>query len=240
MKNKIIAVGDLHTEWSHLNALIAKKRPKIVWQCGDFGYWPRFHNTNALGPTSKRKFNQYGIKPGNCKVYWCDGNHEDHWAIKNDLLDKGVNEIQPNVFYMKRGSTLELPDGRIVLFMGGAESIDKAERTLGHDWFPEEVITQADIENLPNKIDIVISHTCTIDMYRTIMRDRQGDTYRQYKGVDPSLHALQYIFERYEPSLWYFGHFHMFKQGKIGNTHWTALDMPKNEGRWWISLPERR
>ena len=45
---------------------------------------------------------------------------------------------------------LGLPDGRIVLFMGGADSIDKKYRKIGFDWFPEELITQKDIYELPD------------------------------------------------------------------------------------------
>jgi len=61
---------------------------------------------------------------------------------------------------MKRGSVLKLPDKRNILFIGGALSIDKKQRTIGYDWFPQETISQKNIFELPDeKIDIVISHT---------------------------------------------------------------------------------
>ena len=51
---------------------------------------------------------------------------------------------------------MALPDGRTVLFMGGALSVDKAWRTPGYDWFPEESITTGDLDRLPDvHVDIV-------------------------------------------------------------------------------------
>jgi len=43
---------------------------------------------------------------------------------------------------MPRGSTFTLPDGSVVMFFGGANSIDQEYRTFGIDWFPEEAITR--------------------------------------------------------------------------------------------------
>ncbi len=121
--------------------------------------------------------------------------------------------------------------------MGGADSIDKAARKLGIDWYPDEVISHSDVADLPDvDIDIVISHTCTVDMYKILMKIL--DPWRTNSGGDPSLHALQLVFETYRPTFWYFGHFHMFMSGSIRGTHWTALDMPQHVGRWWIPLPK--
>ena len=137
---KTIVMGDVHGDHGRLNAFINKKQPKMILQCGDFGYWPRIKKEMING--SLRDYPQPKVK--DTKVYWADGNHEDHWSLKN--IES--NEIWPNVFYMKRGSVLTLEDGRNVLFMGGAVSIDKHMRTAGHDWFPEETIDNNDFNNL--------------------------------------------------------------------------------------------
>lgn len=211
----ILVLGDIHGEWGRLNDIINKKKPNIVLQVGDFGYWP------SLFP------NIENIKNGGCKIYWCDGNHEDHWALRS--LEN--SEILPNVFYMKRGSTLTLPDGRVVMFMGGAESIDKASRMIGRDWFPEEIITQSDITGLPDiKIDIVISHTCPTEFDLKI-----GNPWLQEKFKDPSRLALSYILHKYRPDWWYFGHFHVWREGKYDNCNWTCLHYAGNTN-WWVLL----
>jgi len=228
MEDKILVVGDLHGEWELLNRLINKKQPDIILQCGDFGYWPKQSGTTLLSPTRigfsgqplpKKKWFLDGIKNHNCKIYWCDGNHEDHWELK-----KVTNtEILPNVFYMPRGSVLTLPDGRNVLFMGGAESTDRHVRTIGFDWFPEETITQTDLHDLPDKkVDIVISHTCPEEFLYGLTLSA--------KFYDPSIKALSYILERYKPMQWFFGHFHCRKEGFAKGCYWTCLNMANRSG----------
>jgi len=214
--------------------LINKKQNKgltTILQCGDFGYWPKCHNTTAIsrqkcGNSLKQKrWNFYSIKPHDVKIYFCDGNHEDHDSL-NELIDNKT-PLQ-NVFFQKRGSYLTLPDGRNVLFMGGADSTDKDGRTPGYDWFPQETISQKDIYNLPDvKIDIIISHTCPIEF----------DIIRDTDPLEPaSRKALSYVLEKYNPPLWFFGHFHKFKTGICENTKWTALNHCWSGSRWWIEL----
>ena len=238
---KIFVMGDLHGDWNHLNTFINKKNPDIILQCGDFGYWPKFSGTTSIGkpiydsdglPTRMRNvWRLEDIKNKNTKIYFCDGNHEDHESLKN--LES--NEILPNVFYMKRGSTLTLPDGRIVLFMGGARSIDYRMRTPGIDWYPEETITQSDIYNLPDiKIDIIISHTCPLEFYKEIQSE-----FKFAKFNDPCYSALSYLLEMYKPSLWYFAHFHCCQEGQYKNTRWEMLGMSK-ETNWFTELKEKR
>jgi len=140
----ILVVGDLYGHFEALNDLVKGKQPDIILQVGDFGYWPPDDPELELGKT---------------KVYWCDGNHEDHDTL--DLIKRtGQLEVAPSCFYQPRGSILRLPDGRRVLFFGGAESMDKAHRNRREDWFPQELPTYLDFAKvLDAPVDIVISHT---------------------------------------------------------------------------------
>ena len=219
---KVLIVGDVHGRFGDLNALINRKNPDLVICCGDFGYWPHFDEQLNGGFSS--------IKTQGSKILWVDGNHEDHWSLR----DRKSDEIVPSVVYMPRGSTYTLDDGRNILFMGGADSIDKGFRKIGVDWFPEEVIRQRDIENLPDmKIDIVVSHTCPLEFLDIMLgHDRR-------KEVEPSNHALSYIYNKYMPDLWYFGHWHHYKKMGLKNTEFIALScLPQylGYGRWWIEL----
>jgi hypothetical protein len=217
----IIVVGDIHGDFGALNSLINKGQPQIVLQCGDFGYWPLFVQPDRYG-------NIATPKAGNCRVHWCDGNHEDHWRLR----DRRTDELWPNVFYQPRGSTLTLPDGRVVLFMGGADSYDKNTRLLGKDWFPEEVISFDDINKLDPKmhVDIVVSHTCPSKYMEHFMYDTTSLT------PDPSRHALSAIKDMYSPSLWYFAHWHRYRVKYLDGCKFTALNYPGNCGRWWVPL----
>ena len=219
---KVLIVGDIHNDFGQLNILINKKKPDIVICCGDFGYWPDIKGCKSLTD----------IKLQGCeKILWCDGNHENHWALN----ERKTNEMEPGIIYMPRGSTYTLPDGRVIMFMGGAHSIDKNMRTVGHDWFPEETITQKDMYNLPDvNVDIFITHTCPADLVKEL------SVYYPGKSYEPSNQALSTLWDIYKPDLWYFGHWHVFREGLLYNkTKWTVLSYPKSTDRWWTWLPEK-
>ena len=224
-KNKIIVVGDVHGEFGVFNSLMSKYQPEIVLQCGDFGYWPKMKGKTYLDGRGRIKKWETEVKNHNTKVYWAPGNHED-W----DSIDQITNyEIFPNVFYMKKGSTLELPDGRMVMFIGGGLSIDKAYRTPGIDWFPQEAITQKDIYDLPDiHVDIMITHAAPQEFKLFDLLT--------LKTEDPARKALSYVLEKYRPKKWFFGHYHQFDRGTFCGTEWTALGHTKGGMQWWVEL----
>lgn len=245
----IIVTGDIHGHWGPLNQLISKKKPKIVLQGGDLGWWPRFHGY----PKFRTRRDDYGrwIKPGDnygiktqgSELFFCPGNHEDWEEL---LLRTSVPaHLYGDVYYMKRGATLTLPDGRVVLFMGGAISVDKNDRTPGMNWFPQELIPYAEFYKLQEaglkKVDIVISHTCPNEFNYEVdvqLRKRPDYALWSYKFMDCSQQVLSAILEEYKPSLWYFGHFHVTAKGQHDNTKWFCLNYPGNGGRWWRYLQD--
>ena len=202
----------------------------MIIVCGDFGYFPHIENFN----------NQWkNIDTTHTKVLFCDGNHDDHWELRK-LKNLA---IAPNVFYQPRGSTYRLPDGRNILFMGGANSIDKERRTIGVSWWPEEVISQSDFQSLPEEyeenIDIFITHTCSNEIYDNFIQHKLGGRYTPRKDNDPSYHALSSLWEIYKPSQWFFGHFHINLNGTYKGTRWQALAAPLvGVGKWWIELTD--
>jgi hypothetical protein len=225
----IIVMGDVHGVWSKVNQLLNRHREiHMVLQAGDFGWWPKFHNLPVRTYTETwREWNQYGLKndPLDVLILFCEGNHEDL-----EDLETRINPIMPYVYHMKRGTKHYLgdDDGRTILFMGGAESTDKAVRTPGKDWFPQESITQQDIYLLPDiKIDIVVSHTAPyyFDIIDPTLEDNS-----------PSRAALNAVFDKYHPAKWYFGHFHTFKKGTYQGCEWTGLADVESQEQWWIEL----
>jgi hypothetical protein len=223
MNKKIIICGDTHGYWTSLNELIENHKPDEVWVCGDFGYWPRFEGKN-LGGVPNWKMD---IKTNNTIVRFCPGNHEDWEALRQHEKDNpGLDSIEvlPNVFYQKRGSYLELPDKRRVLFMGGAESIDKNYRIMGYDWFPDETISYSDVCQVFNqncKTHIVISHTCPIEFLPPTLK---------IVGNQTSMKMLSAIHEELRPDMWFFGHFHVSSRGRYEECNWFALNMEGEEG----------
>jgi predicted phosphodiesterase len=214
---KVLVVGDIHGYFDMLSRFLNKDETKYdyIFCCGDFGYWPGY-----------RRFEDIKLSE-NTKLFFADGNHERHDLLKN--LES--NEIIPNVFYMKRGSVLTI-ENKNILFFGGADSIDKAYRTPGHDWFPEENISYADMLNLPpetTKIDMVISHTCPTEF------DLKGIVFFKDKMKDTNRIYLSEILTLYRPSFWFFGHWHQCFEGKYLNTKWYGLDCIPNLG-WYKEI----
>lgn len=219
---KILIIGDVHGRFDRLYRLTKSVKSDIILQCGDFGFWPGHVNFDSL----------YRIdRP----LYWCDGNHEDHWAL-GDLVVP--NDILPSTcHFVKRGSVLTFA-GKDFLFMGGARSIDQHVRRHGIDWFPEEMITESDMWKLPepNKdrpIFAVISHTCP----------------RTWKHKIPNLisnfhdqceFALENILVEYAPEYWFHGHFHQTVTGVHLNTKWSCLaDIESSDCPYFLlDIPE--
>jgi len=227
----IVVCGDFHGNFNQINQFLCKK-PEIsmILQCGDFGWWPRFHNQSALTYSGRKEvWDQFSLKNKDTKIFWCPGNHEDWEDLKKYSSPK---EVMPNVFYMPRNSVMDLPDGRRVLFMGGAFSIDRANRDMrsgAFGWFVEETITQRDIEELSDEhIDIVISHTAPIEF---VIKNYHIDY-----AHDPSRDALSVVLEKYHPKLWYFGHMHAYQSGVYKGCQWICLSGVGMVSRWWTVL----
>lgn len=220
----IVIIGDIHGEFGLLNNFLNKKREfKTIISVGDFGYWP---NMKAI--SKNKKYPKKEIIPklqNGYKLFFCDGNHEDHWS----LLNRTTDELYPNCFYMPRGSILKLDNNFNILFMGGAESHDKITRQLGVDWFPEESISYKDISNLPDcDVDMVIAHTAPSTFI----------TPKDYGTKETSREALNYVLEKYRPSIWYNGHYHYYHTEYIRGTRWTILNKirPVTPGPWFEVL----
>ena len=232
---KTLIIGDIHGEWGPLNKLINKQSSDIILSTGDFGYWPHFHHKTDLLPRGQ-VFDQYGIKNVQndhiTKIHWCGGNHENWDELKK--FGYTPTPIMPAVIFQPFGTTIEI-DGKTILFAGGAESTDKAWRVLGESWWPDEIITRKDMDNLPDmEIDIVISHTVPRKFFHEAYPE--FFIYHEEKLNDPSTFALDIVFDKYKPKQWFSGHFHHYMKGTIEGCEWVGLDMADNIGRWWIKL----
>lgn len=217
---KILFVGDIHGHIQKLNKLIFEQEPDIVIQCGDNAvYWAKEDRSAE-------------VEPGNSKVYFLPGNHEDWELFDFNVGRNGRDpvEIQDNVYMCPLGSTLKVNDTNI-LFCGGAESIDKAYRTIGFTWFEEECFQKNDLDYILKEyhelelknIDIIASHTCPESFLESLL------PYNHLKIYDPSYKYLEKLLHKTNPEYWFFGHWHVNDKGiykSLKNklkTEWRAL-----------------
>lgn len=216
----ILFTGDIHGDFGYLNKIINKVKPDITIQCGDNAYYWGFNPERNIG----------AIKPQGSKVYLIPGNHEHWYAFEEKVGRNGKDpvEVEKNLFYCPIGSSLKVNNTNI-LFIGGADSHDKWARTIGVDWFQEELLNQKDLDYILSrneKFDIIVSHTCPTSF----------DTGIQHVGrvSDPCREVLDIVLKTYKPERWYFGHWHKYITG-ISNPlcKWTGLDYAGHGGKWW-------
>lgn len=191
----ILIAGDVHGDFDALQAVVSHTGARLVLQAGDFGYWPG-HSLHRLPAAGFRT-----MQGELATVCFCDGNHEDHPALRR-LVKTGRTEIAPGVRYQPRGSTLQLPDGRTVLFVGGADSVDKGLRVKGKSWFPGELLKKSEVRKFPDvSVGIIVSHAAPACVPLPAML-------ADGKYTDPTREVLELLRIKYRPRLWFFGHYH--------------------------------
>ena len=141
------------------------------------------------------------------------GNHDSPDVCRthpNYLGDYGL--LEPSTFYIS-----------------GAESIDKAYRTIGISWWPEEELSYEELSAairlyMSVKPNTVISHECPLVAARDMLSKLYiGVSPRGDKGQSRTAQALQVMFEKHQPLNWYFGHYHFKREFRIGRTTFRCV-----------------
>jgi hypothetical protein len=207
---RVAILGDVHCDWTSLNVVVSqilRNHPEVthIFQVGDFGDgWPgvkRFKWSKAFHedlPT--------------IPFHWCDGNHENH----DRLHAKGSGKSKdPLIIYQERGSILSIENTH-TMFFGGATSIDRAMRTEGYSWWPEEAIKYREVMAALGQgpIDAMVTHDCP-DVFGC-----RGEHKEVFGKGDRQ--ALDALYEEYEPRFWFYGHYHMAERGEYRNTQWVC------------------
>jgi Calcineurin-like phosphoesterase len=141
---RIVVAGDWHgdEEWAvsvirRVPHLLAGESQRVILHLGDFGIWPDRQGKMYLDRVSG------ALAEAGAELWFVDGNHEDFAQL--DKLDEnpgpdGRVTVVPRVRHLPRGYRWNW-HGLTWLACGGAVSLDRAVRTEGVDWWPEEEIT---------------------------------------------------------------------------------------------------
>ena len=199
---RVLILGDTHgyrIEMSRAQRKAADLECDAILQLGDFGYWPRAGGSRFLKETSK-KAKHLGIP-----VYWVDGNHED-FAHLHENFDKDSDlpvKIRDYVYWCPRGSSWEW-GGVSFLAMGGAASIDRRTRVLGHSWFLEEMISDEDVAKA-QPTQVLVSHDAPINPLQLTGRHFKVDEDSEF-----CRQQLRKVVNIAQPELVLHGHYHMY------------------------------
>lgn len=145
------------------------------------------------------------------------GNHEGYSRIRRIPLSERhgapVRRASMKVFILESGNIFTLGGRRFFVF-GGAESVDKANRQEGRDWWPEETPSLSDarhavgvLESVNGEVDFVLTHTCPTEVANHLAT---VDSIFRPKSLDPTCQVLSALQNQVKGSPpWFFGHFHV-------------------------------
>lgn len=151
---KLLVAGDWHGDlrWAKDCIDYAKKHHcDAILQLGDFGFWPRAGHYYDEIYRYLRSPKGEGIT-----LYWIDGNHEDHL-----VLDANVGTGNESIRHLPRGHRWSWWN-KTWMAVGGGVSVDKRWRKEGHDWFPQETLSEDQLAHCLREgdVDIIVSHDC--------------------------------------------------------------------------------
>lgn len=208
----IYITGDTHRDFTRLNNIKFNNNDMLII-LGDAGI-NYFLNDEDI------RFKEY-LNGLNIKLFCIRGNHEERPENINTYKEKNmfggkvfVEDEYPNLIFAKDGEEYNM-DGKSVLVIGGAYSIDKEYRLLyGHKWFKDEQLTKNEMNNIFKKangkhFDIVLTHTCPYKYEPKEMFISFIDQSKVDKEMECFLNKIE---ENIDYDKWYCGHFHTEKK----------------------------
>lgn len=215
----IYITGDKHTDFKEVLYFCYVNKTTlddILIVLGDTGI--NYH-ANEKDNELKRNLKEYYPI-----TFFCiHGNHEERPekidSYKTKRFHNGIvyyEEEYPSILFAKDGEVYDFNNHK-VLVIGGAYSVDKYFRLVrGYNWYESEQPNDKTkskvrkvLNNLDNKIDIILSHTCP---YKYLPREMFLD------GIDQSTvdNSTEYFLDEIEQTTdykkWYCGHYHTNKE----------------------------
>lgn len=208
----IYITGDTHRDFSRLYGLEMTSKDILII-LGDIGI-------NYCLNDEDIKIKEF-LKKLKVRLFCIQGNHEErpeNISSYHEVEMFGgkvyIEDDYPNLIFAKNGELYNI-DGKSVLVIGGAYSVDKEYRLLyGYKWFKDEQLSQYEMNNILDKysgknIDIILSHTCP---YKYEPREVFMAGLDQSKVDKTMEHFLDEVEEKVNYKKWYCGHYHTEKQ----------------------------
>lgn len=208
----IYITGDTHRDFSRLYGLEMTSKDILII-LGDIGI-------NYCLNDEDIKIKEF-LKKLKVRLFCIQGNHEErpeNISSYHELEMFGgkvyIEDDYPNLIFAKNAELYNI-DGKSVLVIGGAYSVDKEDRLLyGYKWFKDEQLSQYEMNNILDKysgknIDIILSHTCP---YKYEPREVFMAGLDQSKVDKAMEHFLDEVEEKVNYKKWYCGHYHTEKQ----------------------------
>ena len=211
--NRIFVTGDCHGSVVKLIDFIQKYDLKDdgIIVLGDMGLFWQDNQEDA-----KFNINLYEKNCNGVHLYWLDGNHENFNIINSWNCDKNhLYNNSEHIHYCPRGFSGFIGN-KSVLFMGGADSVDKFIRKIRHlGWWENETITDADVDKVIEgaHYNYVFSHCCP---YSEVQQAKHWlftlSNINENNAIHESEKQLDKVKNKITFDNWIFGHYHVEKQ----------------------------
>lgn len=143
-----------------------------------------------------------------------DGNHENFDLLNKKPVEEWsggkIHRISNKIIHLMRGQIYTL-EGRTFFTFGGGKSIDKAFRTPGISWWPEEEPSEAEcreaidnLEKYDHQIDFIVTHAAP----KTIVWNELNAAHRLIKISSDTEKFLDTVLVLTKYKHWYCGHYH--------------------------------
>jgi predicted phosphodiesterase len=200
-------IGDIHGNVSNYSAIVENALEhgvKNTIQVGDFG----------MG----FKIDYEKLRQLNGNNYFIRGNH--------DNLDKCREYTDSNLEYIPDGASLNI-EGREILFVGGAFSIDWQLRKEGVSWWRNEELSISELYDIIDAVvkrnksyDIIVSHDCPESACGLIQNG-----YVNFSDWNSrTRHALEEVLVVNKPKMWVHGHWHLPRRFIHKGTEFISLE----------------
>ena len=158
----VFLAGDWHgnREWAQVSFDTAARADcPVMLQLGDFGLWPG--REDAWLDHVEKLAVEFGVE-----FRWIDGNHEHHsWLERRGT---GIVPLRPHVTWAARGARWKWSGVRFGA-LGGAVSIDRFLRKAGVNWWPQEIVTDDDVDRLGDgDLDVLATHASPVPVGRQL------------------------------------------------------------------------
>lgn len=235
---RVLLAGDWHGNEDASAAAIALAGDHgcaKVLQLGDFGLWPG--REDAWLDHVDAHAAAAGVE-----LYWVDGNHENHASLaawSGSAGADGLVAMRTHVVWASRGSRWEWAGVRFGA-LGGAVSSDRFLRREGHNWWPQEAATAADVERLgSDRLDVLASHAAPTaypapPKALRLPADILADAAAHRAHLDEAV-------RRTRPRLVVHGHYHLRLQAELDgwSVHGLAHDKaPLGDSCALLDLPD--
>lgn len=196
----------------------------IIVHLGDFGFWRDDMTTRDFLMDVERV-----LAESDLNLVWVDGNHEDHARLNELPVDDptGLRRISDHVWHLPRGYRWAW-HSKTWMALGGAHSVDRQRRTPGLSWWPEETLTDAEVDyaERPGPVDVLVCHDApTTDLIPGMNESNWPAEEIRASVVHQA--RIRDVVETVKPSVLYHGHFHTRYEADFiyesGQTHVVGL-----------------